>query len=502
MTETQPLLTPAALALSRSPPRIPPPDSWIHHLHYYSVDDLLRLKRHEIRHLLSKHTSNTDKSHELLSRLLMKIVQNGKSCMHYSSSCIENYTSLPDRITRYVGSKLPLAWQHDFRDSGKFRKVADGMVKLSAPLLAFGGMRWKEVSDFIELSHSDASKGSKWKRQLIRYGEHKMQFINLFWPDLDRGNKGSKHNNSQNSQQVCIRGTIFFVHGGAWGSGQPWMYRLIAPYFLQRGFLVAVVGYRTYPCVTAVTPDLDSCGGNASGLHGDSQLCDIKSAWDALQSVMQQVMADYGHSEGWVGNVVMGHSSGAHIALLMIVDMTSERLKNSDNNCVKLQIIYPDYFIGLSGPYDISNHYDFEAMRGVEQISPMKAICGGSPGNFSIASPVSRLNATFLSDEIASTNLQTVQECTPRILLVHGIEDTTVPFTATADSARSLQCCGLVHCEEVYLEKCGHQDVIMQFMIGGAAPEIVMDYLLSSSYGNLGGPLGSQQRRVDITSRL
>ena len=132
----------------------------------------------------------------------------------------------------------------------------------------------------------------------------------------------------------------------------------------------------------------------------------------------------------------------------------------------------------------------------------MKAICGGSPGNFSIASPVSRLNATFLSDEIASTNLQTVQECTPRILLVHGIEDTTVPFTATADAARSLQCCGLVHCEEVYLEKCGHQDVIMQFMIGGAAPEIVMDYLLSSSYGNLGGSLGSQQRRVDITSRL
>ena len=500
--KTQPLLTPTSIALSRSPPRIPPHDSWIHHLHNYSLNDLLRVKRHEIRHLLSNHTSNTDKSHELLSRLLMKIARNGKSSTHNNNSCFGDYTSLPDRITRYIGSTLPLEWQHDFRDSGKFRRVADGIVKLSAPFLALGGMHWKEVRDFIELSHSDASKKSKWKKQLIRYGEHKMQFINLFWPNSDRGDKGSKQNKSQNSQQVCIRGTVFFVHGGAWGSGHPWMYRLIAPYFLERGFIVAVVGYRTYPCVTAITPDLDSVGGGASCLRGDSQLCDIKSAWDAFQPVLQQVMTDHGHREEWVGNVVMGHSSGAHIALLMIVDMISERLKQSDNMLGKLRIIYPDYFIGLSGPYDISNHYDFEAMRGVEQISPMKAICGGSLDNFTIASPVSRLNATFLSDEIASTNLQRAQECSPRILFVHGIEDTTVPFTATADAARSLQCYGLVHCNEVYLGKCGHQDVIMQFMLGGAAPEIVMDYLLASSYEKkLGQSLGCQ-RRIEITSRL
>ena len=36
-------------------------------------------------------------------------------------------------------------------------------------------------------------------------------------------------------------------HGGAWGSGEPWLYRLTALPFLENNQAVAIVGYRTYP---------------------------------------------------------------------------------------------------------------------------------------------------------------------------------------------------------------------------------------------------------------
>ncbi len=31
-------------------------------------------------------------------------------------------------------------------------------------------------------------------------------------------------------------------HGGAWGSGSPWIYRLVASPFLEKNMVVAVVG--------------------------------------------------------------------------------------------------------------------------------------------------------------------------------------------------------------------------------------------------------------------
>jgi acetyl esterase/lipase len=40
---------------------------------------------------------------------------------------------------------------------------------------------------------------------------------------------------------------VAFVHGGAWGSGFPAMYRLVAKPFLNKGMTVAILGYRTYP---------------------------------------------------------------------------------------------------------------------------------------------------------------------------------------------------------------------------------------------------------------
>jgi alpha-beta hydrolase superfamily lysophospholipase len=496
MALTQPLLTPSSLALAHSPPRTPPSGSWVNYLNHHCLHDLLREKFNEIQHLLSKsshiksgsddnfhETDFHNKSHELLARLIIAIARreerNNTTCQCCRSKSFLKRTPLPTRVTRYIGSVLPLHWQHDFRDSGKFRYTADTLVKLTCPLVAAG--RFKEIREFIELSGSTKNT-KRWRREILRYGKHAMQHIDLFWPNLDQRAK---------TEPTYIRGTITFVHGGAWGSGHPWMYRLIAPFFLQQGFAVAVIGYRTYPCVSVITPDMDGAG----SYSGDSQLCDVKSAWNALQDTMNAVATKYKHCDGWVGHILMGHSSGAHIALLMLVDLIGGRLENT---ITQQNVIYPDCFIGLSGPYDISNHFDFEAERGVEQISPMKAICGSSRNNFSIASPLSRMY-----NKIMKSNTEiTVDECAPPMLLIHGIEDTTVPFTATADAARLLRGCGLTRCDEVYVDKCGHQEVVMQLMLGGSTRDIIKEYLLESKPKQNENQNWIMGQQIGIKSRL
>ena len=370
--------------------------------------------------------------------------------------------------------------------------------------------RWGEIWDFLELTRASSGyvtskvgggnhekvdagaasktaqnnnkrnkRQSKWKREVIQYGPHEKQHIDLFYPQ----------NDNQDKSIEPYRGLITFIHGGAWGSGHPWMYRLVAPYFLRQNFVVAIVGYRTYPCVRSVTKDVSTDGES-------SQLCDIQDAWEALHTVRGN-MDKCSHTDGYVGNVLMGHSSGAHIALLMLVDMITGKARgnSNDKSTAFSKTAFPDYFIGLAGPYDIGNHFDYEAMRGVEQISPMKAICGGTRDNFSVVSPISRMmtNLTIPQSRITSNKL-------PPILMIHGVEDTTVPFTATADAARSLRSSGLFVVDEVYLEKCGHEDVVTQFMFGGEARDATMKYLLHDGKRWRRG--NSDGCQVEIQSRL
>lgn len=271
------------------------------------------------------------------------------------------------------------------------------------------------------------------------------------------------------------------------------MYRLVAPVFLKLNFAVVVVGYRTYPEAQTI----------------DDQCEDVRSAWDKCEHVLNDLVVPAKRRDssvgddgtGWVGNMICGHSSGAHVALLMLVNMIGEKMKNTDHTTMPMTHHIgqkypwvPDYFVGLSGPYDISNHFDFEGGRGVEQISPMKPICGHSRENFDRASPVKRLLSLFGKQrEGAAATSPTIQQLTPPILLVHGIEDSTVPFTATSDAGRLLRSCGLKQCDEIYLEETNHQDVIMHFMLGGPAKDSVLNWLLQCS---------QQKKTTQFQSRL
>jgi len=436
--DQQPLLTSTSVATSLSPPRFPPHDS--------NLRQLYKTSRHP----------------------------------HLPTSL-----SIPDQLTRFLGTILPLDTQHSFRDNGYFRAVADTAVKLTCPSL--GIRHWTECKEFIELSriqsHSNNGKDTsiednnnskrkrrrRWTRRKIAYGDHSMQYIDLFLPTSPAAE--SNTTTKKYDSRIPVRGTIFFVHGGAWGAGHPWMYRLVAPTFLKLNFAVCIVGYRTYPDAKDIIED---------------QTKDVQLAWKKCGSVLNELVVPISGKE-WVGNVVMGHSSGAHVGLLMLVEWVDNQMKNnqSDNSISKQQYPWiPNYFIGLSGPYDISYHFDYEGGRGVEQISPLKPICGHTRENFTRASPVKRLLALLPKQtNDSSRSDSTIQKLMPPILLVHGIEDTVVPFTATSDAGRQLRSCGL-ECDEIYLSETSHQDVIMMFMLGGKAKDLTIDWLFKRNDEN------------------
>ena len=83
--------------------------------------------------------------------------------------------------------------------------------------------------------------------------------------------------------------------------------------------------------------------------------------------------------------ILIGHSAGAHISLLALVraamlkqgmdlkDAISGKFDNT--NSVLLETV--KQFIGLAGPYEISQHYKYETGRGVEWLSPMKPAMQG-----------------------------------------------------------------------------------------------------------------------------
>ena len=348
-----------------------------------------------------------------------------------------------DRMTRYLGALLPLHWQNSGRDSGTFGTIADTLVTCSIPVGAVTNP--SAAAQFIRLTN---------RVKRIPYGQHESNFIDLLFP------------HSTSSEWT---GLVFFVHGGAWGSGKPWFYRLVATPFLEMNLVVAIVGYRVYPYsqdVDGQVHDLECAAAELAKLYPD--LCGSKRIKRSI------------------GTCVMGHSSGAHIILLMAVEQAKRRLQGEQ---VQLEtgisktwgVAMPiDKLVGISGPYDISHHFDYEAARGVEEISPMKAACGYTRDMFHRNSPHRRLK-NFLATFDESVKL-CINRFMPPMVLIHGVEDETVPFTATSEAARVLRSCGLRNVDEIYVTGTGHQEDIVQVMLGGKFRDLIVDWL--SSYSN------------------
>jgi acetyl esterase/lipase len=437
-TDNVSLLTKKSLELSLSPPRCPP---------YYTAHRsfLLGTDPSGIPYAVHYHDqARSDYNGGIRARLVHIMLQKAHRLQNrLPHPHVAAGPDISDQVTRFLGTLLPLSWQNQFRDSGGFRDIVDSLVTTTLPPFALANPR--AAMEFGRLTE---------KVQRISYGDDEMRFIDMFLPECI---------------ELEMTGLVFFVHGGAWGSGKPWFYRLVASHFLRRNLAVAIVGYRVYPM---------------GDVH--TQVRDLETAALELSKRYPNLCGSQ-RIERPIGTCVMGHSSGAHIVFLMIVEQAKRRLYVEENRMEKGvalaaqgQVSMPvDSFVGLSGPYDISHHYDYEGARGVEEASPMKPTCGYTRENFLLNSPALRLK-DFLTmftecDKLALDNFL------PRMLLLHGIEDETVPFTSTGEAARVLRACGVTKCQESYVPATGHPDTVMHLMLGGKALDIVDDWLLERS---------------------
>ncbi|KAM4616468.1 uncharacterized protein ACJ7VT_009344 isoform 1-T3 [Polymixia lowei] len=192
---------------------------------------------------------------------------------------------------------------------------------------------------------------------------------------------------------------VVFIYGGAWGSGERSIYCLLARQMAEElSATVICPDYCTYP------------KGNVLGMVQDITDCLI---W--ARESGQKFNFD-------IDNIVLiGHSAGAHLCALttlFLIDAREELfIETTMQRDLTLAI---KGVIGLSGVYNIMDHYEHEQMRAVEYVSTMHKAMNGVE-NFPYYSPSHILN------KLSPDKLERV----PPFGLLHGTIDIIVPVESS-----------------------------------------------------------------------
>ena len=364
---------------------------------------------------------------------------------------IIDYTNLPpladptadpsDDLFRSIRRDWPVPFIHFLRDTGVVRFLQDALFVLV-------------LIPYILSEYPTAlSRYLQLPVEKIRYGNHPSQVIDLLHPPAQQNNNNKMKNNKK------TKGLLVFCHGGAWGSGRPWMYRLVGECFLRANYSVAVWGYRTYPDgrLPEQTQDLHdalSLLRNRHNNNNDDDDCPI---------------------------TVMGHSSGAHVAVLAALQSSSSSFSststtttnnNKDNTDGRPLC---DNLILLNGIYDLSRHYEWETARGVEEISGLKPVSGNNDRQEWVRNSPTRI-VQNCTEPLSSSSF-------PSILIVHGGNDTTVPYTTAVNLTKALYKNNPEHfskagsCRLELLPTTGHADTVIDLMMGGPTQDVVLDWM-------------------------
>jgi acetyl esterase/lipase len=203
---------------------------------------------------------------------------------------------------------------------------------------------------------------------------------------------------------------LLFVHGGSWKDYDKTLFSPVAMKLLPENLVVVIPDYTLYPDA------------------GYEQMAHEVAA--AISWTLENAGA-YGGDPRKV--VVVGHSSGAHLAALALMDPrfliayehTADEVRG---------------FVGISGPYDIQAEYDYWQAQGVYP-EVLVEVMGGQE-HFGIASPPSYVRAGL-----------------PPILLIHGQKDETVPVEISEVFGADLEAAGADATLTVY-EDAGHTDFL------------------------------------------
>ena len=310
-----------------------------------------------------------------------------------------------------LNRNIPVSVQHYVRDKGIMRFLADTSALLAATTL--GATKPSLLKKFLDTSKRMTS---------YKYGDAAGQKFQIF--DFPENLEPS------NGPTVLI-----LVHGGAWGSGKPWMYRLMASGMAKclNATSAIVLQYPLYP--EAIIAQ------QAESIYEAIRFIRWNSSKIGLPSNSTYV--------------VSGHSSGANICALAIL------------KCIHNEERLVDSFIALNGVYDIEKHYHFEKARGAHEFSPM-SVAAITPDRWWESSP------SLLLPEVS---VESVVTFWPDTFLLHGLSDTTVPFSSSHEFAEKLRHKGAA-VKTSFPEELAHADCIFDFTVDGqsASKDAVKKY--------------------------
>lgn len=202
---------------------------------------------------------------------------------------------------------------------------------------------------------------------------------------------------------------VIFLYGGEWSAGQRYNYRFAGKALASKGFCAVVPDYRLFPQVTFPKFVDDAA---------------LATRW------VHDNIANYGGNPSEL--FLMGHSAGAHIGALLSLDpayLAAVGLKQGDLRG----------FVGMSGPYNFipypEDRQTFNMRPG--QIYPNPAI---EPIRFA-RQPADVLHA-------------------PPMLLIQGLEDTTVKPRNAIELARAVNESG-GHATVKYFAHQGHEAIVI-----------------------------------------
>jgi acetyl esterase/lipase len=311
-------------------------------------------------------------------------------------------TGTEDGTLNALNRNIPVSVQHYMRDKGIMRFLADTSALLAATTL--GATKPSILKKFL-----DTGK----RMTCYMYGDAAGQNFEVFdFPENLSPSKGPT--------------VLILVHGGAWGSGKPWMYRLMASGMAKSldATSAIVLQYPLYP--EAIISR------QAESIYEAIRYIRWNSSKIGLPSDSTYVLS--------------GHSSGANICALALL------------KCIQNEEKLVDSFIALNGVYDIEKHYHFEKARGAHEFSPM-SVAAISPDRWWECSP------SLLLQEVSAVSAAMFW---PDTFILHGLTDTTVPFSSSHEFAESLIHKG-VTVKTCFPKELAHADCIFEFTVDGAS---------------------------------
>jgi len=280
----------------------------------------------------------------------------------------------------------------------------------------------------------------------LKYSDNKPRnTFDVYSPSYFDANRSNKNELSP---------VLLFVHGGSWAWGDKIQYILMGKLLAEAGIVCMVINYTLYP----------------KGLI-DDMLIDIDNAVKYCYNNIH----NYGGDKEKI--YLAGHSAGAHIISLFACTRylnnaiksnninsnnsssgNSSTTNNNNTKSTKNEIPMVKAIIGLSGPFEISDHFIHETTRGLEHISPMRP-CMKGPKYFDFYSP------TCIFNKLEDDNIIDCKRF-PKFYLLHGGQDKTVPLSSTIklDGILSKKLDQKSHCVYKNYPPIGHIELMFNLM--------------------------------------